>query len=70
MDIKNKIKTIEDLLFELKESMEKGEICIEDKASYVNFLYNSKDLILDALIATGASPIEIAWIKRRLDKWR
>jgi hypothetical protein len=70
MDIKNKIKTIEDLLFELKESMEKKEMSVEDKDSYIYFLYSSKDLILDALIATGASAIEIAWIKRRLDKWR
>jgi len=47
MDNKNKIKTIEDLLLQLKESMEKGEMSVEEEASYENFLYNLKDLILD-----------------------
>ena len=47
MNIKNKIELIENLLFELKEKMEKGEMSIEDEGRYENFLYNLKDLILD-----------------------
>jgi hypothetical protein len=47
MNTKNKIELIENLLFELKDKMEKGEMSIEDEGRYENFLYNLKDLILD-----------------------
>jgi len=47
MNNKDKIKLIEDLLFELKNKMERGEMSIEDEGSYENFLYNLKDLVLD-----------------------
>ena len=47
MDIKNKIEIVENILFELKGKMEKGEMSIEDEGRYENFLYNLKDLILD-----------------------
>ena len=47
MNNKDKIKLIEDLLFELKNKMERGEMSIEDEGSYENFIYNLKDLILD-----------------------
>ena len=47
MDIKNKIEIVENILFELKDKMEKGEMSIKDEGRYENFLYNLKDLILD-----------------------
>jgi len=47
MNNKDKIKLIEELLFELKDKMERGEMSVEDEGSYENFIYNLKDLILD-----------------------
>jgi len=47
MNNKDKIKLIEELLFELKDKIEKGKMSVEDEGSYENFIYNLKDLILD-----------------------